>query len=270
MSEARAMLRPVATLLACAMLASGAACGRLEGQPIVRSDAGQTTIGLGLVGYWKLDETGILDPVVDSSGGASNGTPINQPQPSTAVAPVRIANPGSRSFDGVNQLIDLGNPPALAFTGEVTLAAWAYLTAMPSGCAVVLAHGYRFAPSAELALRVSGGACEDDNGPLRWSAGVWDGTNHMAETSVLESDLNVWMHLGGTFDGRAWRLYKNGTEMSVHVYDQGASPIDAPWGIGGRAAVDLLDPRSFPGRLDEVRIYNRALSPSEILTLYHL
>lgn len=264
-----AMGRPAVALLATATAVGAGACGSVAGEPIVRADGGATT-PRGLVGYWKLDETGADDPVVDWSGQGSTGTPVNQPLPSDSGAPIRIANGGSRSFDGVAQMVDLGNPPALDFSGNVTVAAWVYLTAMPAGCAVVLAHGYRYNPAAELALRVSGGACEAENGPSRWSAGVWDGTNHMAETSLMESDIKVWMHMAGTFDGKAWHLYKNGTEMSVHVHDTGAFPIEAPWGIGGRPTDSSLDPRSLPGRLDEVRIYDRALSPSEILALYHL
>lgn len=258
-----------AALLSC-VAAAASACGQSLGQPIVLGDAGPTTLDMGLVGYWKLDETTPDEPVSDSSANAITGTPVNQPQPSAAGAPVRVPNLAARSFDGVGQLIDLGNPAALNFAGEITLAAWVYLTAMPAGCAVVVAHGYRFNPSVEVALRVSGGACEGDVGPIRWSAGLWDAVNHMAETSVSPSDVGLWIHLAGTHDGRAWHLYKNGVETSVHVFATGAVSIDAAWGIGGRAATDPADPRSLPGRLDEVRIYNRALSPSEVLDLYHL
>jgi hypothetical protein len=262
------MRRSWAALVTCAMVVIGGACDSVAGQPIVLADGGAAALERGLVGYWKLDEATADEPVVDSSGQGNTGTPVNQPQPATAGAPVRIANRGSRSFDGVNQLIDVGNPPALAFDGEITVAAWVHLTAWPTGCTNVVGHGYRVVPPAELVLRVSGGACEPENGPMRWSAGVWDGANHMADTSLLDSDIGAWIHLAGTFDGRAWHLYKNGTEMSVHVHSQGASAFDAPWGIGGRPAEQ--DTRSVPGGLDEVRIYNRALPPSEILDLYHL
>jgi hypothetical protein len=264
------MLRPGLALLAYATAVIGSACGSVTGQPILPADAGAGTLEAGLVAYWKMDETGADDPVVDSSGAENTGTPVNQPQPSTTGAPVRIANGGSRSFDGINQSIDVGNPPALAFAGEVTLAGWVHLSAKPTGCAVIVSHGFRLNnPSAEISLRISGGDCEPEDGPIRWSAGVWDGTNHMADSSVVDSDVGVWIHIAGTFDGRAWHLYKNGTEMSVHVYDRGAFPFDARWGIGGRADA-TQDYRSVPGRLDEVRIYSRALSPAEILDLYHL
>lgn len=234
-------------------------------------EAGASTLENGLVGYWPLDEATADEPVTDRSGRASSGLPIGQPVARAPGAPVRFVNPGSRSFDGVGQLIDLGQPAALDFSGEVTLAAWVHLDAMPTACSVVVGRGYRFQPSAELALRVSGGACDPVDGPIRWSAGVWDGVNHMAETSISPSDLGVWIHLAGTFDGRAWRLYKNGVETSVHVHGVGANPIDAAWGIGGRAAVDPPgDPRSLPGRIDDVRVYSRALSASEVLELYRL
>src|SRR5262249_11174603 len=150
--------------------------------------------------YWKLDEATAQEMVIDSSGNANIGTPVNQPEPSPLGAPVRVPNPSSRAFDGTSQLIDLGNPPALDFTGQVTLAAWVYLTKMPTGCAIVVSHGYRYNPNMELALRVSGGACEAGAGPIRWSAGVWTGGstgNHMAETSVAATDVGVWIHFAG-------------------------------------------------------------------------
>lgn len=266
------MRRWVSAAVLSVVAAAGSACGQSVGQPIVLGDAGSTTLEMGLVGYWKLDEMTADEPVLDSSGHANSGTPINQPSPSSAGAPVRFPNLGGRAFDGVSQLIDLGNPTTLDFEGEVTLAAWVYLTAMPVYCGVIVGHGYRRSPDAEVALRVSGGTC-DGGGPIRWSAGVWTGglTNQMAETSISTSDVGLWIHLAGTHDGRAWHLYKNGIETSVYVYASGAMSIDAAWGIGGRAASEPAgDPRSLPGRLDDVRIYDRALSPSEILDLYHL
>lgn len=254
--------------------AAAAACNPVVGQPIVLADAGGATLTQGLVGYWKLDEATAQEVVIDSSGNANAGTPVNQPEPSPLGAPVRRPNPNSRSFDGESQLIALGDPPALDFAGQITLAAWVYLTKMPTGCAIIVSHGYRRSPDAELALRVSGGACEPAAGPIRWSAGVWTGGgagNHMAETSIAEAEVGLWIHLAGTYDGRAWHLYKNGVETSVQVFATGASSIDAAWGMGGRAATDPAgDLRSFPGRLDEVRIYDRALSPSEVLDLYRL
>lgn len=256
----------------CVSATLATACHPVVGQPILLADAGATTLDFGLVGYWKLDEATAQEDVIDSSGNGTTGVPVDQPEPSLLGAPVRIPNQGSRSFDGTSQLIGLGNPPALDFAGEVTLAAWVQLATVPTGCAVVVSHGYRRGPNAELALRVSGGTCEVEGGPIRWSAGVWNGgTNQMAETSITSSDVGIWIHLVGNFDGRAWHLYKNGVETAVHVSGAGATSIDAAWGIGGRAAVDPAgDPRSFPGRLDEVRIYDRALTPSEVLDLYQL
>ena len=122
-------------------------CGTVDVEPISLRGL-PSTLGEGLVGYWKLDETTATEPVVDSSGQGVEGTPVNAPLPSPQVAPAKIRNSGSRSFNGVDQFIDLGNPPVLNFGGSITLAAWVKLASMPEGCRVVLGHGFRRAPPA--------------------------------------------------------------------------------------------------------------------------
>jgi hypothetical protein len=263
------MNRWALVILTCSTAAAGAGCGAVVGEPIARGGAAPSTLGDGLVGYWKLDETGPDEPVLDSSGLVNHGTPLNHPAPATVLAPVRIPNSASRAFNGVDQLIDLGNPAPLNFAGEITLAAWVYVESVVDQCHTVISHGYRRNPHAEVSLRGGGGPCVGE--PLVWAIGVWDGADHFAQMPLLPSDIGAWIHLAGTYDGQAWHLYSNGIERATRVDTLGAFPIDAPWGIGGRAAVEPPgDRRLFTGRLDEVRIYNRALSPSEILDLYHL
>jgi hypothetical protein len=72
--------------------------------------------------------------------------------------------------------------------------------------------------------------------------------------------LNLWTHLAATYDGTTLRLYVNG----VLVNSRSASgPLIVSTGtlrIGGNSAWGEF----FQGRIDEVRVYNRALTPAEI------
>ncbi|GAH21241.1 unnamed protein product, partial [marine sediment metagenome] len=78
---------------------------------------------------------------------------------------------------------------------------------------------------------------------------------------------NVWIHLVGTYDGTAARLYLNG-EL-IHTDTLGAitdDPTNNKMGIGGTAHVYAN--RFTDGPISNVRIYNHALSPSEINLLF--
>lgn len=81
-------------------------------------------------------------------------------------------------------------------------------------------------------------------------------------------------HVLSTFDGQTLKLYVNGNLEAVNVSPNGyVVPYDAeqPWGIGTSAADYRFRgyPRTFNGLIDEVKIFDRALSEEEILTNYN-
>ena len=74
--------------------------------------------------------------------------------------------------------------------------------------------------------------------------------------------MNTWTHLATTYDGATVRLFVNGTQVSS-VAKTGAIATSAnPLEIGG----DAIHGQYFAGRIDEVRVYNTALSATEIQT----
>src|SRR6266702_2214968 len=107
-----------------------------------------------LVAYWKLDEQGARDEVLDSSGRGHSGTVVNGPLPSASVPPVRFNDRGSRSFDGVNQYILVRNSDDMNFSGKVTLAAWVNVASVSPGCHDIVGHGYCLSPPGEVVLRI--------------------------------------------------------------------------------------------------------------------
>jgi hypothetical protein len=74
--------------------------------------------------------------------------------------------------------------------------------------------------------------------------------------------MNTWYHLAGTFDGSAFRLYINGQEAASGTGTLG-STADSAFKIGTSGTCD-----PFGGQLDEVKVYNRALSSTEIQNIY--
>lgn len=90
------------------------------------------------------------------------------------------------------------------------------------------------------------------------------GTSCYSETPYT---LRKWQHVVATKDGAKMRLYINGELVA-----QGEDPSELPSGL--RLLVGKLYPgsgdRPFAGQLDELAIYNRALTLEEIGTHYHL
>jgi hypothetical protein len=117
--------------------------------------------------------------------------------------------------------------------------------------------------SNEVFLRIEGSGAT-------YSVGTSDGTTfHGATAAVTAGDLggaNGWIHLVGTFDGSHWNLYRNGLKVASVADAQGPLPLDGPeWAVGatGMGWADF-----FAGGIDEVAIYNKALSKSAVATHY--
>ena len=71
-----------------------------------------------------------------------------------------------------------------------------------------------------------------------------------------------WSHLAMTWDGLTIRVYVNGAQVSSSALAGTALTSDGPLRIGGNG----VWPEWFNGLIDEVRVYNRALSAAEIAT----
>jgi hypothetical protein len=153
------------------------------------------------------------------------------------------------SFDGINDWVTVADAPALDLSTGMTLMAWIFPTAASGVRDVVVKEGagkdhynvyyrnWRGQPEANVLV---------------------GGANRTAEGSAVPA--NTWTHLAGTYDGATVRLFVNGALVSS-VAAAGSMPASAgPLRIGGNS----LWGEFFLGKIDEVRVYNRALTPSEI------
>jgi len=71
---------------------------------------------------------------------------------------------------------------------------------------------------------------------------------------------NSWTHIAGTYDGATLRLYVNGVQVNSQAQTGPIAVSTSPLQIGG----DTFYGQYFQGTLDEIRVYNRALSTAEI------
>ena len=87
------------------------------------------------------------------------------------------------------------------------------------------------------------------------------GGNRTAEGPAALS-ANVWTHVAGTYDGATVRLFLNGVQGASTAISGPIAASTGPLRIGGNG----LWGEFFQGSIDEVRIYNRALTAPEIQT----
>jgi hypothetical protein len=174
-------------------------------------------------------------------------------------------------LNGSSDYIELLNPPGLNFAGPITLEAWVQPSATQGVLSDVIAHGVNDTDNAEVALRL--------NGTNTYQISSWDGVNSYGTTATIPAqDLGSgsWVHLVGTYDGGYWNLYRNGVLAASAAAANGALSVsNANWAIGARGRWkngagypnNGLE-RQFNGAIDEVAIYNYALTPARVQAHY--
>src|SRR3989344_3626829 len=211
-------------------------------------------LNAGLVGCWSFD--GSFTNAPDCSGNNNIGTLTNGP--TKTVGKVGQA----MSFDGSNDYVNVSHNAALDITGNLTLSAWIKKDTN-AGADGIIGKGGCYNMICPYSLRSCG------TGPIIFA--INDGTagqNDVVTSSVL--NLNTWYYVTAVRSGNNVSLYINGQlnagptaqsktptasgdALSIGVAD-GGNPTDAP----------------FDGSIDEVRVYDRALTSSEVERLYKL
>ena len=158
-------------------------------------------------------------------------------------------------FDGVNDYIDCGNDVSLNPTNAVTVETWIKLDAASEGKTSSIPIIRR--NDAYLLRRdgvVNGGY---------FSFFIYDGTSwELGVNSGFSPAFGVWYHIIGTYDGQHVKIYVNGRLKGSSVRN-GAMPLN-----GNNTVIGFWNTDYFPGLIDEVRVYNQALSAEEIKNLY--
>ena len=251
---APASILPSQTVTVTANMGSG-----LTASALVSLDSSASSTGL--VAYLPFDETsGII--AHDASGNGANGTlKCNGgclPIPAWTAGIVG----GALNFSNAGDFVSIPDSPSLELTNHFTFAFWAWVPANSSNIAYVQkvggagigqgtepGNGYLIAagnPANYLYINL----ISDNARVARCSTAA----------GVVQSE--VWQHFAITYDGAAIRIYVNGVENVECSATAGAGTDATPVSIGG------INQRSPAGRIDELRIYNRALSRQEILGVY--
>lgn len=164
------------------------------------------------------------------------------------------------NFDGLNDSVNVPNSPLVSrgANAPVSFNLWAYRADNRDGVHI-------------LGKRV---ACGDDNSNYQMGIHLGSGygfyfgsANGYAGVPTNVIPVNQWVMLTGTFDGSTLRIYKNGVFLDATDATLGPEN-NAPFEIGSSGTCDQLN-QGWYGRLDEVRAFDRALSQTEIQTIYN-
>ena len=241
--EGKRMLMKPHLLLYLAIL--GMVCGVHQAEAI--------PITNGLVGYWPADGT-----PNDSSGNNNHGTLVNGATFAAGIVGQAF------SFDGVNDSVSVPKAANMNLASG-SIATWILSTVNTETVDVFLsfADGSVNGSNA-LSMAIL------DTGQIRVLK-AFNGAFTYVGTTVETFALNQWHHTTFTIDSSGNKLYVNGVQQSLSYDFGGASNTDflddifsniVSFDIGKSNIVNFQ--RHFSGRIDEVALYNRALSPSEV------
>jgi hypothetical protein len=199
-----------------------------------------------LVGYWKADE-GSGTVLVDSSGAGNSGT-IN-------LTPTWVTGHlGLGIRFGASAYVTVPSVASLNMTGAVTIAAWirpeatatAYTQCLiKKGSNTVGAYDIGLSPVGKVFVRLN------------------NSTTFRVDSATSYPTNGTWMHVAATYDGTTIRLYVNGVLERSVAGPAAMTSNTLALGIG--ATADAVG--KYKGAIDEARIYNGALSASDIQAL---
>jgi PKD repeat protein len=197
----------------------------------------------GLVAAYGFEEISD-DTVADASGKANHGT-IKE-----AVSIPNGHSGRALQFDGVNDWVTVNDSASLDLSTGMTIEAWVYPTALTDGGKTVVMKENSGTEVYSLY------ASEDVNQPISY---VNDG-NYRSVSGLNPLQLNQWTHIVTTYDGLYQRLYIDGKEVAKSKMNGQIQQSMGELHIGGNS----LWGEFFEGYIDEVRIYNRALTVDEV------
>ena len=196
-----------------------------------------------LIGWWKMDEiSGTV--AADSSGYGNDGTVVGG-------APwISGYIDGALGLDGDDDYVDCGYDPIFDIANEMTVSAWVTIRSIPTQWVCAVSKG-------EYSWRISNTSSDPR---FHFGITIWSASNPSVDGNTAVG-LDEWHHVAGVYDGASLNLYVDG------ALDATRATTD-PIGVNSANVLIGENPeaagRNWDGFIDDVRLYNRALSEAEI------
>jgi hypothetical protein len=213
-----------------------------------------SSLNSGLVGLWSFNSKDLSDKVYDRSGQGNDGYLYNVATGSAKT----IGKVGQAlKFDGTDDLVLLGTQASLFPTSAITMSAWVKPN-QDTGTFTIISNEDSAGTTGTI-MRVQ------TAGQIRCTI------SNTASTFGSSIVSGKWSHVACVYDGANIITYIDGVSVgsaSLTGSITYANSNTEPWRIGRRGS-DAF-PLHYDGSIDEVRIYNRALTASEMKQLYLL
>ncbi len=200
----------------------------------------------GLAGHWQMEE-GSGTILLDSSLYGNDGTLYGDPGWVAGVDGLAL------DLDGAGDYALVPDDPSLDITDEITLAMWVrprvvgpqYLVKKAT-LSVTAGYELSFSSSGKVFTRFNQASSGNDY--------------RIDSVSSYPVDGTTWVHLAATYDGSDIRLYFNGVEEASAAATFSIAANTLALGIGAQSD----GASQFNGSMDEARVYDRALTLTEI------
>jgi len=190
-----------------------------------------------------------------------------------------VTNPAAVSFDGTNDYVTMGAATSTLGASQFTLEAWIKW----NGGGVTVSTGTSGLAAAYPLVTKGRGEAENSNVDMNYFLGinssgnvlaadfeegagqVSPGLNHPVSGTTAVS-TGIWHHVAVTYDGSCWQLYLDGAADGAANCPGRLPRADSiqHFGIGTAMTSTGLAAGFFNGSMDEVRVWNRALTAGEI------
>ncbi len=213
---------------------------QLDGVPTMRLDVQPSS----LVAYYTM---------LENSGSAVSDASANNLNANTSGSPTWVAGKigTALSFNGSSQYAYSSD---YDIPGSLTVEAWVYPTSAGATSSVVSKNTNTTDNQALLGLT---------SGNATFSVNVGGSPVGVTGSAVAQ---NTWTHLVGVYDGSNVQLYVNGSAAGSSPASGVTTTNNLVWTIGKTAGAAS---GYFTGRIDEVKIFSRALSPAEVSAEYN-
>lgn len=206
----------------------------------------------GLVSYWTFDKADTEGETVKDIWGNSHGKIIGKPK----TVPGKFGE--ALKFDGSANYVEFDDSNLPSENAPRTLSAWVNLEEIPTV--------YHYGSVVEWGTNAGHQRC---GMLITWHQQVYFVGQWADLPSKGSVELGAWNHVAITYDGETMKIYINGeldTEGTPGWSGQ-VLKLETKLGIG-RMGLNVRYEEPFPGIVDEVSIYNRALSEDEVKQIF--